>query len=54
MSEITSCKVKAEITVICLKTRKVSTHVGRYGLFYEAYGYVASKGYALVAYKAIY
>ena len=54
MSEICGSKVKAEITVICLKTRKVSTHVGRYGLFYEAYGYVASKGYALIAYKAVY
>jgi hypothetical protein len=54
MSEIYGSKVKAEITVICLRTKKVSTHVGRYGLFYEAYGLCVSQGYTLIAYRGIY
>lgn len=54
MSEIVSCKVKAEIVVMNVKSRKVATLTGRYGLFYECYGYCASKGYALISYKAIY
>lgn len=54
MSEISSSRVRAEITVICLKTRKVSTHTGRYGLFYECYALCTQRGYALLTYKAIY
>ena len=54
MSEIASCKVRAEIIVMKLSTRKIKTLTGRYGLFYECYGYCTSKGYALLSYKAIY
>lgn len=54
MSEIPNTKAKAEIIVVSIKSRKVYTYTGRYGVFYEAYAYCASKGYLLIGYKAIY
>ena len=53
MSELKNSKVRAEITVLCIKNRKVATFSGRYGFFYEAYALCASKGYRLLTYKAI-
>ncbi len=54
MSEIREAKARAEIIVMHLKSRKITTLTGRYGLFYECYGLCVTKGYALLSYKAIY
>ena len=54
MSEIPNEKARAEIIVVSIKSRKVYTYTGRYGCFYECYGYCRSKGYILIGYKAIY
>lgn len=53
MSEIRNARERAEIMVRNIKTGKVSCLVGRYGSYYECYGYARSQGFALLQYKAI-
>ena len=54
MSEIHGSKLRAEITIVCLKTRKISTHTGHYGSFSDAYAHCAAHGYRLLSYTGIY
>jgi len=54
MSELRTAKFRAEITVICNKTKKVSTHTGRFGTFSDAYAHCAAHGYRLLSYTGIY
>lgn len=53
MSELRT-KDRAEIVVILKRTRETFVFSGRYGTFYECYGYCAAQGYVLISYKAIY
>ena len=50
----TTTRDRAEITIMLRRTREVFVLVGRYGNFFECYGYCERSGYALVSYKAIY
>ena len=54
MSELCTAKARAEIIVISKRTREVFSLSGRYGCFFECYGYCERSGYTLVSYKAIY
>lgn len=53
MSEIRAAKERAEITVRNIKTRKVTIHTGRFGCFFECYGYCARRGFELLQYTAL-
>lgn len=53
MSEIRTAKERAEITVRNLKTRKVTIHTGRFGVFFECYAYCVAQGYELLQYTAL-
>ena len=53
MSELTTATARAEITVRNIKTRKVTIYTGRFGCFFECYGYCASKGFELLQYTAL-
>ena len=50
----TTTRDRAEITIMLRRTREVFVLVGRYGNFFECYGYCESQGYALLTYRAIY
>lgn len=53
MSEIRNAKIRAEITVRNMKTGKVSVLVGRYGQYFECYGYAKTQGFVLIQYTAL-
>lgn len=52
MSELRT-KDRAEIVVVLKRTRETFVFVGRYGTFFECYGYCAAQGYELIQYTAI-
>lgn len=53
MSELKTSKVRAEITVLCIKNRKVSILTGRYGTYVEAYALAVQNGYKLLTYTTL-